>query len=298
MGLVCACCCLLAAPLARAQINGVIQDDGSGSYLSYANIQVLDKTSGTTADEQGRFSLPDMDSNATLIISATGYETLRAKASNNCTLKLQRVYTELQDVTVSSNRKGVVLKTGTYKKSDVGMHFSANGIPWILLRYFPYDKSYEHTRFLKSVMIETHSEIKDAVFNIKLYRRGSDGLPGEFLYEQNIIGHAGKGRKNTIVALSDYNIRMPVEGLYIGIEFLRIPQNEHTVCYTVQGERGKRTASQYEPSVGVLASDSGDHAMIFMKGKWEKMWRNEGSVFNKKYRDKYNLFAMELMLTD
>jgi hypothetical protein len=91
---------------------------------------------------------------------------------------------------------------------------------------------------------------------------------------------------------------MPVAGLYIGIEFLRIPQNEHTVRYTIAGKRGKHTASQYEPSVGVLANDSGDHAMIFMKGKWEKMWRDEGSVFNKKYRNKYNLFAMELILTD
>jgi hypothetical protein len=30
-------------------------------------------------------------------------------------------------------------------------------------------------------MMETHSDVKDAIFNIKLYRKGFDGLPGEFL---------------------------------------------------------------------------------------------------------------------
>jgi hypothetical protein len=148
MGFVFACCCIFSVLSAKAQVKGVIQDDGSGSYLPYANIQVLDKTFGITADEQGRFSLPDVESNATLIISATGYETLQAKANNNCTLKLQRVYIELQDIAVNSNRKDTVLKTGTYKKSDVRMHFSANGIPDPAAIFFPTTNLMRTHRFL------------------------------------------------------------------------------------------------------------------------------------------------------
>lgn len=288
----------LCALPATAQLNGLVKDEASGQPLPYANIQVLGKNAGASANEQGRFSLPGADSTTTLVISATGYETLEARAGSDCTLKLHKANIQLTEVVIDNNRKGTLFKTGTYKKSDIGLHFEANGIPWILVRYFPYDKAYAHTPFLKSVMIETRSEVKDATFVVKLYRKGKDGLPGEFLYGENIIGHAKKGKQNTVVDLYAYDILFPEDGFFIGIEFLRIAQNEYTMRYAVDGERGKHTATRYSPSVGVLPSDNGDNAIVFMKGDWEKMWRNEGTVFNKRYEGKYNLFAMELTLTD
>lgn len=50
-------------------------------------------------------------------------------------------------------------------------------------------------------MIETNSRVKDAVFNLKLYRKDKNGLPSAFLYNENIIVHAQKGKRNTIADL-------------------------------------------------------------------------------------------------
>ncbi len=63
-------------------------------------------------------------------------------------------------------------------------------------------------------MVQTESEVKDAIFNVKLYRKDKNGLPGEFLYGENIIGHAKKGDRNTVVDLSKYDIPFPEEGFF------------------------------------------------------------------------------------
>lgn len=290
--------CALTALPAAAQLSGVVKSDEANVPVPFANIQVLGQDRGTSADAQGRFSLPETDSNATLVISAAGYEPLYTRFRQGDTPRLHRANIELSEVIVNKNRQGQELKTGSFKKSDVHLHFSGNGIPWILLRYFPYEESYSNTPYLKSLMIETHSEISDAIFNIRLYRKGVNGEPGAFLYEQNIIGHAKKGKQYTTIDLSDYNIMMPKDGLCIGIEFLRVAQNEYKFTYTDMSTKKKETKVQYAPSIGVLPSDTGENALVFMKGKWEPMWRNGTAMFHKTNKDKYNLFAMELTLTD
>ncbi len=94
------------------------------------------------------------------------------------------------------------------------MDFAVDRSAWILARYFPYSPAYKRTPFLKAVMVRTNSKVKDAVFNLKLYRKDENGLPGAFLYSENIIVHAKKGIRNTIVDLSPYNIIFPEEGFF------------------------------------------------------------------------------------
>ncbi len=85
---------LLSCLSVNAQIKGIVSDDKSGVPLPYANIQLVNKSSGTSSDEQGRFSLPDADSGSLIVVSATGYEPLQvalrrdhrfAAAQSKCT---------------------------------------------------------------------------------------------------------------------------------------------------------------------------------------------------------------------
>lgn len=288
---------ILSFQLANAQLTGRIKDSESDEPIPYANVQVLDKNSGASSDEQGKFILPDADSAATIVISATGYETLQTAWSKDAVVLLHKTNVRLQEVTINSNRRGSLFKTGTYKKSGIRMHFAVNKVPWILVRYFPYDTAYRNTPFLKSVMVETESDVKDAVFNLMLYRKSKEGLPGEFLYTGNIIGHAKKGKHNTVIDLSGYDIAFPEEGLCIGIEFMLVAQNQYTIDVVENGKRNRKEL-QYAPRIGALPVAVNDQAMIFSRGKWEKLQLNTEPYLPKAYQGKYSLFAMELTLSD
>lgn len=290
------CCTLVTAP-AGAQVSGTVKDDASGEALSYANIQVLDREGGTSADAQGRFTLTGTDSTATLVISATGYEPLYIRAGDGNRFRLHKAPVQLQEVTVRSSRKGLVQKIGMYKKSDIRHHFAAHRTPWVLARYFPYADSYSRTPFLKSVMLATYSDVKDGVFNLRLYRMGKDGQPGTYLYGDNIIGHAKKGKRNTVVDLSALQIPFPEEGIFIGVEFMLTAQNAYTISVAEEGKKTVKTVT-YAPRIGALLADTDNGMLTFTRGEWEKKLRNTDPYTPPAFRDKYSILAVELTLTD
>ncbi len=90
---------------ARAQLKGTVKDSESGAPIPYANIQVLDKNAGTSADKQGRFTLAGTDTPATLVISATGYEPLQTVFRSDLIATLHKARVQLQEVVISKDRK-------------------------------------------------------------------------------------------------------------------------------------------------------------------------------------------------
>ena len=292
-----ALCCAMATFAAKAQISGTVTDQASGEALPYANIQVLGSEGGTSADEQGRFSLTGADSAVTLVVSATGYQPLYIRAGDGNTFRLHKVPVQLQEVTVSSSRKGLLQKIGSYKKSDIRHHFAVHKTPWVLARYFPYTDSYSRTPFLKSVMVPTYSDVKEGIFNLRLYRRGKDGQPGAYLYDDNIIGHAKKGKRNTVVDLSALQIPFPEEGFFIGVEFMLTAQNAYSISVAEEGKKAVKTVC-YAPRIGALLADTDSGVLTFTKGKWEKKLRNTDPYVPPAFRDKYSILAVELTLSD
>ncbi len=55
---------------------------------------------------------------------------------------------------------------------------------------------YDSTPFLKIISVVTLSDVKHSKFNIRLYSKNENGAPGDYMYNQNIIGIVKKGNKN------------------------------------------------------------------------------------------------------
>ena len=64
----------------------------------------------------------------------------------------------------------------------------------------------------------------------------------------------------------------------------------------MEGSKKKLKGISYEPSIGTLPTETDENTWIFNKGKWQKIWKNKGSL--KRYKGKYNLIAVELTLTN
>ncbi|MCB0636848.1 MAG: TonB-dependent receptor [Lewinella sp.] len=98
-------------------VTGEVVDAGTGAPIMLANILVEETGQGTSADFSGQFML-EVDSNATLVISSVGYETLRRLAGEvlgdpRCALQPTTVAAVPQAIQVWAPRPWFLLDRNT-----------------------------------------------------------------------------------------------------------------------------------------------------------------------------------------
>lgn len=209
---------------------------------------------------------------------------------------MKPITTELNEVIINSKKLTQELILGEFQKSKVNHYFGCGIKPWITARFFKFNSNYNKTPFLKKIRVLTKSDVKDSKFNIRLYRVNKNGEPENYIYDQNIIGIAKKGKETTEIDISKLNIQFPDDGFFIAIEWLIIEDNKYEYKYTIEGSKKKLEGISYEPAIGTVPAETDENSWIFNQGKWRKVWKNVGT--NKIYKDKYSLMAIELTLTN
>jgi len=287
---------LLISNLCFSQLKSVIIDSETKEKIPYVNIWVENKNIGTTSNEKGEFKL-EIDSTKMIIFSAIGFETKKISSDliKNY-LELKPLTIELDEVIISSKKITQELIIGEFKKSKINLYFGCGIKPWITARFFKYNDKYGKTPFLKKIRILTKSDVKNSKFNIRLYSINENGEPENYIYDQNIIGIAKKGKKTTEIDISKLNIQFPEKGFFIAIEWLIIENNKYEYKYTMEGSRKKLEGISYEPAIGTVPAETDENSWIFNQGKWRKVWKNVGTI--KRYKEKYSLMAIELTLTN
>ena len=285
---------LLVSTFANSQIKAIVINSETKEKIPFVNIWIENENIGTTSNEKGEFTL-NANNTQKIIFSAIGYENLTLKTTSiKNTVKLKPKITELSEIIVTSKKITKENVVGKFKKSKINFYFACNTNPWIFARYFKYKLDYEETPFLKTIRVLTNSNVKNAKFNIRLYNINEKGEPEGYIYNKNIIGIAKKGKKITEVNLSDLNIEFPKQGFFVAIEWLIIETNKHKYKYTMKGSKKKLKGISYEPSIGTVPTGTDENSWVFNRGKWKKVWRNKGQI--KRYKNKYNLIAIELTL--
>ncbi|MEX0966104.1 MAG: carboxypeptidase-like regulatory domain-containing protein [Bacteroidia bacterium] len=300
---------IVANPLA-AQVTGYVKDSKARQPIPYVNIWVENENVGTSADAQGNFTLPAIDSTKRLVFSAMGYETRKVSLSRGIdTVYLQFKAIQLAEA-VFIPKRGISERTiGNIDKKDVDVYFSTQNKPWILAKSFPYSDDYKETPYLNSIRIITKSEIKNAKFNVRLYSAGEGGEPVEYIYNDTIPGYAKKGKRITEVDLSNLAIQFPDDGFFVAIECLIIEENRHESKGTEIALDGpvtkKKIWKRYQPSIGSMYRETDENTWYYSKGNWRRGMQMNIRKFNPEYAEKtrkiegmYAVIPMELVLTD
>lgn len=116
----------------KNKISGVVFDKATQKPIPFATILIKDSFIGTSANENGEFSLyfPNSLKNKSITISSIGYETLTIEAKNlTPKIELQSKTTLLEEVVLTSkiNTKTIVSKTiDNFKKNYPTEHYNAN----------------------------------------------------------------------------------------------------------------------------------------------------------------------------
>ena len=280
------------------QLKSVIIDSETKEKIPYVNIWVENENIGTTSNEKGEFELK-IDSPKIILFSAIGFQTKKVSSDSiRNILELKPAINELDEIIINSKKLDKELIIGEFKKSKINSYFACGIQPWISAKFFEHKEEYEKTPYLKKFRILTNSDIKNSKFKIRLYRINEKGEPQNYIYNENIIGIAKKGKRTTEIDVSELNIEFPEKGFFIAIEWLIIEENKYEYKYIMKGSRKKLKDISYEPAIGIVPAKTNENSWRFNKGKWSKTsWKNNNESM-KKYRNKYNQLAIELTLTN
>lgn len=261
---------------ARNEVKGVVKDSLSGQPISFVNIWVENENVATTSEEDGTFSI-SVSAEKNLIFSALGYEKKTIKASQATEVFLNSKAFDLDEVVISNSidtKRIVIGQT----ENTIAQAFD-NG-PRIDVKYFPYSQAYKKTRYIKKVTLSTDSRIEDATIRIRFYSVDANGFPGEEMLKKDLIVSVKNGTKNNKIDLSDYNLVMPKNGLFVGFEKLMIEKNKKEKTITDQNTKTIKILKTYYPFI-LYNYVERDALYTFSGGKWNKQVKETNGIAEK-----------------
>lgn len=260
---------LLVVSTVSAQVKGFVVDEFN-KPVSYVNIWVENENNSTTSEENGAFVI-NCQPNKNLIFSALGYEKKTVKASESEKVILKINAFELNEIVIAKRYETREIEIGKVK-NETYQAFE-NG-PRIDAKFFPYLAKYKRTRYIKQVNFFTDSQLESTTFKIHFYSVNPDGSPGEELLQKDFLVAVKKGVKKTYFNVTDFNLKMPKTGLFVGFEKLIIERNK--LEKEVKDANTNTTAIQKTYFPYVLYNFV-ERAFIytFSGGKWNKQTKKE-----------------------
>lgn len=273
-----------------AQIKGVVVDEFN-KPISYVNIWVQNENNSTTSEENGEFSINVLGSK-NLIFSALGFEkkTIKAADAEKVTLKSNAL--ELNEIIIVKRYESKVIEIGKVKNQN--SQAFENG-PRMDAKYFPYLPKYKKTKFIKQVIFFTDIKLESASFKVHFYAVASDGSPGEELLQKDFLVSVKNGVKKTFFDVTDFNLKMPKTGIFVGFEKLIIEKNKLEKEVVDINTKTTTIQKTYFPYVLYNFVES-EFIYTFSGGKWKK--KTKGNISNPLEKMSAYEPAINLILTN
>lgn len=274
------------------QIKGIVKDSISGKPISYVNIWVENENIGITADENGNFSIGLSEKNKNLIFSALGFEKKTMKGSMATIVNLKPTSYQLNEVVISKMFETKKIEIG---KTTAEIFQAFDNGPRIDVKFFPYLPSYKKTKFIKQVVIFTDSRIESATVKLHFYANDVNGYPGEELLDKDCIVTVKKGVIKRSLDLTEFNLRMPKNGVFVGFEKLVIEKNKTEKTVTDFNKNTTTIIKMYFPFV-LYNYVERPFLFTFSGGKWSK--QTDGYTANSSVKMMVYEPAINLILTN
>ncbi len=248
---------------ATAQIKGVVKDSITKEPIAYASIWLENKSFGVSSEIDGTFTL-EVPKETKLQISVLGYKSKITSVSATGEYLLAPNDNLIEEILIQNLKNSKTLKVGISKKSHTAL--IQGQFPQIIAKKFDYDTIFKQTPFLKEVEVFTKSPINNATFKLRIFKHDKNNdIPGEDLVSESIIIKVKKGQRKNIIDVSKYMIKVPKEGIVIGVENIIIQENMYVFSYNALPQ----DQISYAPQI-VLNNVEQENSYSFYNLKWYK----------------------------
>lgn len=270
------------------KVTGTVIDSEKEEALPYANIVILGKSLGTSANSNGYFELllPSKLKNDSIVISYAGYkpriirldkaasEPIQLEQQNIGQYELAVTNSEAKIKPLTINKFSKKRCTIRYNSNDSvkGFHLPQREIePTIEALYYPFKNEYREYRWLKEIgiAVSNYNIGRPAIFRVHIYKVTNDLKPGDDLLTESLIVKTSEQEDIIKIDIEKYNIEMPSNGLFIGFELLIIEENK----LVLSPNKEEATASLYSPYLNYIESEEKVSFGIYSKGKWNIVYQ-------------------------
>ena len=274
---------------AFSQIKGTVIDE-FGNPIPYVNIWVDGESIGTTSNEDGSFII-NSTKNKVLVFSAVGFETKRTTLNNGDKIILVSKIHKLNEVVIGKLKFTKNVEIGEAKKKR--SRFFSGDEPWIYAKRFQFEESFVETPFIKSIIFFTDSEKRAAKIKIRLFEF-DNSIPTDDLLNEDIVVSVNKGMSKNVIDVSKYKLKIPKNGVVVGLEWLIIDKNKFKIDNL--GTDDEKFRYSYAPSLIINYSDE-ENAFSYRNGAWEKAKKYDLKT-NDPWNNKILTPAINLIITN
>ena len=241
-----------------------LQSEENNAPIQYAKIFVNNNYVATT-DAIGVFVIDEKYLNETVSLFAIGYKPTKAHLTNNNTvIKMETQRIELNEVIVVEKKTTRLkqYKVGKLKNGDKGIVCEKEkSTATHLAKFFP--NNYKGITYLEKIRFKAISHEENRIIAIYIYNLDSKGLPNEILNTKNLICYVKKGHNVNEIDVSNLNLKLPENGIYITFNYLLLEQNKQ------YGQINKNWF-YYEPSMDALDTEQFEDTYYFKDNTWVK----------------------------
>lgn len=300
---------LLLSTCIYSQIKGIVLDE-SNKPIPYVNIWVENENIGTTSNEDGTFNI-NASNDKTLVFSSIGFISLKTKVETGQNVVLQIAVQQLKEVLIQTRTEKEKIELNKFNEKEITSFHFANNRPTIVAKFIQNSSVIEKHPFLKKITFLSNCQTPTAKIKIRFYDVAIDGNPGEDYSSDNVIVSVKKGKRSVTLDLSDKNISIPKEGLFLAFEWMIIDENKYIYNYTLDSNNVKQIGALYDPKkkiytdgqdyqpyIGTVRSDE-SLSWHFIGGKWNKIIkRPESNNRKNRYTGTTPDLAVNLTLTN
>lgn len=256
--------------------EGFVFDSKTKEPIPYVNLSFLNTLKGSSTDDNGKFYLdiptPFLDKK--VHISSLGYKDTIVEAR---TLYKEKVFGmveesfELDEVVVSENftNSDVLNPIGSYSLTS---GFSSSSTPWVLALYFPnIGAQIKYVEKLTVFLNKTEGfKRSSAKFRFRIYDVDPvTKKPNKNLLRKSIVLEHNVEKEYVSLDISELNIRIPKEGIYIGLEWLFVPSNWYMKKENNAITNKPEIEDRFAPIFGgVYTKNQNYKAMVYGMGEW------------------------------
>lgn len=259
--------------------KGIVLDEFTQKPIPYVNISILESSNGTSSYDDGSYKLEieekDFDKNVHL--SALGYKDSILsfeKLIKQNQIFLKPIVEQLEEVVISNRFEQKFQIINPIERKKICSSYATIEQPWMIALYIPYDEIYRKTSYLNSIKYYFQKfQSRQAKFRVRLFSVGEDGLPNADMLTENMVISKAKRQHEIEVELSKFNLVFPSNGIYIALEWLYIPFNEHEETFhMVSNDKRHKWIEKhfvYEPKLSAICGEIDNFKIAaFSSGIW------------------------------
>ncbi len=256
--------------------EGYVVDSKSDSPIPYANLSFLNSLKGTSSDENGYFYLeiPEAFLQKKVHISSLGYkDTIALGASLQLAKRIKMVEeTYALDEVVVAQSLGDSQVWNPISSYGIKSGFSSAATPWVLALYFP--NMGAATKYLETITIFMRNEGKfksgSSKFRLRIYDVDSKTKkPNRDLTQKSIVLESNSDADFVSIDVASMGIKVPREGIYIGLEWLFLPSNWYVNSYEHAITKRNVSEDRFAPTfAAVYQKNQNFKTMVYGLGEW------------------------------